>query len=235
MSRNFFDRYRLRALIDELIATDPENTPVENRNIDWLIQRYLAHIHPKDAHRRIITDPELEKDIYSEPRHLNHLPRARIRHFFAAQAEWLLAHMLVSRSKQVKLLNTKQWIRFCHEARLDAIEAKKHGIRWGVSHGSTVDAKRSYDLSRNLAKFGHTPMFWKRRLEIATEKKEKTPKVCFFDISTSHQALISFANTGTEQSFVSESPRSFSSSGSIPIRLRLQRTVDSRRTRLWSR
>ena len=183
LSRNFFDRYRLRALIDELITTDPENTPVEKRNIDWLIQRYLAHIQPKDAHRRIITDPELEKDIYSEPRHLNHLPRARIRHFFAAQAEWLLAHMLASRSKQVKLLNIKQWIRFCHEARLDAIEAKKHGIRWGVSHGSTVDAKRSYDLSRNLAKFGHTPVFWKRRLEIVTEKKEKTSKVCFVGIS----------------------------------------------------
>jgi hypothetical protein len=128
-------------LIEELIATDPENTPLENRNIDWLIQRYLAHIHPKDAHKRIITDPELDKSIYSEPRHLNHLPRARIRHFFAAQAEWLLAHMLASTSKQVKLLDIKQWIRFCREARLDSIEAKRHGVRWGVPHGSAVNAK----------------------------------------------------------------------------------------------
>jgi len=177
MSRNFFDRYRLRALIEELIATDLENTPVENRNIDWLIQRYLAHIHPKDAHNRIITDPELDKSIYSEPRHLSHLPRARIRHFFAAQAEWLLAHMLASSSKQVKLLNVKQWIQFCREARLDSIEAKGHGVRWGVSHGSVVNAKGSYNLSRNLATFGDTPEFWERKLEIVTEK-EKASKVC---------------------------------------------------------
>lgn len=150
---------------------------MEKRNIDWLVQRYLASIHPKDADRRIITDPELEPSIYSEPRHLNHLPRARIRHFFAAQAEWLLAHMLASVSKQIKLLNIRHWIRFCHEARLDSIEAKKNGVRWGVSHGSQIDIKGHYNLSRNLAKFGYTPDIWETKLNLVTATK--TSKACF--------------------------------------------------------
>lgn len=154
---------------------------MENRNIDWIILRYLNHIHPKDAQGRIFIDPDLDPEIYTEPRHLNHLPRARIRHFFAAQSEWILAHMLASSSKQVKLLNIKEWIRFCREARLDSIEAKKHGVRWGMPHGEKV-VKGTYDLSRNLAKFGHSPSFWKRRLEIVNEKPEPS-KVCFNDTS----------------------------------------------------
>jgi hypothetical protein len=30
----------------------------------------------------------------------------------------------------------------------------------------------TYNLSRNLAKFGDTPQFWERKLEIVTEKGE---------------------------------------------------------------
>ena len=64
---------------------------------------------------------------------------------------------------------------------MDSIEAKKHGVRWGMPHGEKV-VKGTYDLSRNLAKFGHSPSFWKRRLEIVNEKPEPS-KVCFNDTS----------------------------------------------------
>ncbi len=172
LSRNFFDRYRLRALIEQLIDTDRDNTPLENRTIDWLIERYLAEIHPRDAHNRIIADPNPESDISSEPRHLNHLPRARIRHYFAAQAEWLLAHMIATSSKQVKLLNIEQWIRFCRQSHNDSIEARKNGVRWGVPHGAGNQSNGSYDLCHNMAKFGHDYAFWKRKLHIINQRKK---------------------------------------------------------------
>lgn len=173
MSRNFFDRYRLRALIEQLIETDKDKTLVEDRNIDWLIQRYLDEIHPRDAHNRIIVDPSLQAEISSEPRHLNHLPQSRIRHHFAAHAEWLLAHMIASSSKQVKLLNIDQWIQFCHQSRRDSIQADKSGVRWGLAHGVKVDAQGTYSLSRNLARFGHNQSFWKKKLEIIGRNKAK--------------------------------------------------------------
>jgi hypothetical protein len=89
--------------------------------------------------------------------------------------------MLASTSKQVKLLDIKQWIRFCREARLDSIEAERHGVRWGVSHGTAVTAKGTYNLSRKLARFGNTKQFWERKLEIVSEK-ERTSKVSSIDI-----------------------------------------------------
>lgn len=180
LSRNFFDRYRLRALIEQLIDLDTDNTPVEKRTIDWLIERYLAEIHPRDAHNRIIVDPEPETDISSEPRRLNHLPRARIRHYFAAQAEWLLAHMIVSSSKHVRLLNIEQWIRFCFQSHNDSIEAKKNGIRWGVAHGTEIQSDGPYDLCRNLAKFGHDYAFWKRKCNIIKQSKKEDPNKRLF-------------------------------------------------------
>jgi len=176
MSRNFIDRYQLRALIEQLIDTDKENTPVEDRNIDWLIQRYLDEIHPRDARNRIVVEPSLA-ETFSEPRHLNHLPRARIRHYFASHAEWLLAHMIASSSKQVKLLNIDQWIQFCHQSRRDSIEADRNGVRWGLAHGAKVDEQCKYSLSRNLVKFGHNQTFWKRKLEILRRNKVKEKKV----------------------------------------------------------
>jgi len=159
---------------------DKDDTPLEKRTIDWLIERYLAKIHPRDAHNRIIAEPNTETDVSSEPRHLNHLPRARIRHYFAAQAEWLLAHMIATSSKQVKLLNIEQWIRFCRQSHNDSIEARKNGVRWGVPHGAGNQPDGPYDLCQNLAKFGHDYAFWKRKIYIINQKKKD--KVEFYEV-----------------------------------------------------
>ena len=184
LSRNFFDRYQLRALIEQLIDTDKDTTPLEKRTIDWLIERYLAEIHPRDAHNRIIAEPNPETDVSSEPRHLNHLPRARVRHYFAAQAEWLLAHMIATSSKQVKLLNIEQWIRFCRQSHNDSIEARKNGVRWGVPHGAGNQPDGPYDLCQNLAKFGHDYAFWKRKIHIINQKKNDKVLILFKSLFT---------------------------------------------------
>ena len=80
LSRNFLDRYRLRALIVELIDLDHGQTPLADRNIDWLLDRYFKHIVPRDLKNRIITDPSLKRETLLEPRHARHIPLAEISH-----------------------------------------------------------------------------------------------------------------------------------------------------------
>jgi len=187
MSRNFLDRYRLRALIVELIELDHGKTPLESRNIDWLIDRYFEHILPRSLKNRIITDPSLEREISLEPRHPRHVSHAEIRGYFASQAEWLLANQLStsSNSANVRLVDIEQWISFCLQVRTEVADAKRNGVRWGVSHktGDTLDLSNS--LSKNLAKYGQTESFWAKKLEIATARrnagKTKQSKVsCHF-------------------------------------------------------
>ncbi|CAA7260044.1 unnamed protein product [Cyclocybe aegerita] len=175
-SRNFFDRYRLRALIEDLIRTDRQKTPLEGRNIDWLVRQYLETIHPRDKDNRIIYDPPPDIDASSEPRHLRHLPHAAVRGYFASHAEWLLAHQIASASKSVKLLDIPQWIHFCREVRQDALEAKKNGVRWGLPHGEESELTGPHNLARSLARFGFDAKYWAKRLKIAHKNQENSKK-----------------------------------------------------------
>ena len=170
MSLDFLDRYRLRALIVELIELDHGETPRADRNIDWLLDRYFVHIIPRDLKNRITTDPSLEREILLEPRHPRHIPLAEIRGYFASQAEWLLANQLasLSTSANVKLVDIPQWISFCLQVRVEVAEAKNYGIRWGVPHKTGIDPKsssRNLSLSQSLARYGQTESFWAKKLE----------------------------------------------------------------------
>jgi len=157
-------------------VTDPESTPQEDRDIDWLVRRYLETIHPRDAEQRLIDDPNLDFDISSEPKALSHLAKSRIRGHFAAHSEWLLAHMLASSSKQVKLLNIRKWIQFCRQAHKDSLEARNEGIRWGVPHGEHADAG-PYHLAQRLAKFGNSREVWEGKLALIRKKKPQPKAV----------------------------------------------------------
>jgi hypothetical protein len=185
MSRNFLDRYRLRALIVELIELDHGKTPLADRNIDWLLDRYFKHIIPRDLKNRIITDPSLEREILLEPRHPRHIPLAEIRGYFASQAEWLLANQLasLSTSANVKLVDIPQWISFCRQVRAEVVDAHNYGIKWGVPHKIGKDLKNhkkitfpNLSLSQSLAKYGQTESFWAKKLEnvVAQRKAGKT-------------------------------------------------------------
>ena len=190
LSRNFLDRYRLRAVIVELIEIDNGKTPLEDRNIDWLINLYIQHIIPRDLKNRIITDPILEQpEILLEPRHPRHIPVAEIKGYFASQADWILANQLasLSTSANVKLVDIPQWISFCLQVRAEVADASNHGVRWGVPHKTGKDLKNhrkwllSPSLSQSLARFGQTESFWAKKLEnvVAQRKKTKQSKVSF--------------------------------------------------------
>ena len=182
MSLNFLDRYRLRALIVELIELDHGETPLADRNIDWLVDRYFKHIIPRDLKNRIIKDPLLEREFSQEPRHPRHIPVSEVRGYFASQAEWLLANQLASSSSSanVRLVNIPQWISFCLQVRAEVADAKRNGIRWGVPHETGTNLFRSssqnLSLSQRLAKYGQTESFWAKKLEnvISQRKAGKT-------------------------------------------------------------
>lgn len=164
-SQNFLERYRLRALVAEMIEIDPRHTPLEDRDIEWAIRQYLETILPRDKNRRAFEEPGHQ---YA-PRHLRHIPRAYIRSQFAEHAEWLLAHMIARKQGSAKLFNVQKWISFCKQARKDSIEAmEKAGEKWG---NYTLDSKDS--LARNLARFGETEIFWENQLRIIRNRKRK--------------------------------------------------------------
>ena len=174
MSRNFLDRYRLRALIVELIEFDQGKTPLADRNIDWLLDRYFQYIIPRDLKNRIMTDPSTEREILLEPRHPRHISHAEIRGYFASQAEWLLANQLasLSTSANVKLVDIPQWISFCLQVRVEVVDASNNGIKWGIPHkiGQELKSHRKWSLqniplSQRLAKYGQTESFWAKKLE----------------------------------------------------------------------
>jgi hypothetical protein len=182
MSLNFLDRYRLRALIVELIELDHGETPLADRNIDWLLDRYFKHIIPRDLKNRIITDPSLEREISLEPRHPRHIPLAEIKGYFASHAEWLLANQLASSSSSanVRLVDIPQWISFCLQVRAEVTDARRNGIRWGIPHETGINSSerssQNLSLSQRLAKYGQTESFWAKKLEnvMAQRKARKT-------------------------------------------------------------
>jgi hypothetical protein len=187
LSRNFLDRFRLRALIVELIEIDHGKTPLEDRNIDWLVNLYIQHIIPRDLKNRIITDPSLEPEILLEPRHPRHIPLAEIKGYFASQAEWLLANQLasMSTSANVKLVDIPQWISFCIQVWAEVADANNHSVKWGLPHKTGRDLKNHkkwtpnhLSLSQCLAKYGQTESFWAKKLENAVaQRKTKQSKV----------------------------------------------------------
>lgn len=160
----------MRASLAELIETDPQHTPLEDRDIDWVVRRYFETIRPRDKERRTFEEPD---HIYA-PRHLRHIPRASIRGQYAEHAEWLLAHMIARKQGSAKLLDIRKWISFCKEARKDSIQAMQAGRRWG---NHKINAKDTYNLARNLARFGETEKFWENQLKIINKKKHRLAKM----------------------------------------------------------
>lgn len=161
-SHKFIARYRLRAMIAELIETDPKRTPLEERTVDWVVRRYFEEIIPRDKSRRFFKE---YGHIYA-PRRLRHFPKAQIRGYLAEHADWLLAHMIARRNGSANLLDIPQWISFCREARRDSIEAAKAGVKWGCSGDLSDDMEGSRKLARRLARFGESERFWANQLRL---------------------------------------------------------------------
>jgi hypothetical protein len=137
-----------------IIATDPDETNVEDRTIDYFVDgyraRFAAGYAKKNLFHRLIFNPE-SLDVDSDGnttkrRHLRPVHRAEIRGIFASQAEWILKDQIDRKEKN--FLNVKDWYRFCQQAVIGRREAKQNSKRWGRAYGEHSDADDSDDAGR---------------------------------------------------------------------------------------
>lgn len=174
-SRNFLDRYFLWAVICQIDALDKGRTPLDQRTIDWLVERYTTEIRKHDFFQRLISNGPGEQT--SVKRHLRHVSQADIRGHFAAQAEWLLAHQLASSSSQEVRgrLSLRHWVAFCRETKVDRKKARSEGKRWGMPHGAKKDYAGNASDEFGLARFGmgdKPATFWETQLHNGLKEKK---------------------------------------------------------------
>jgi hypothetical protein len=181
-SQNFLARYRLWALIENVILTDPQKTPVKDRTIDWLVDNYLARYRKGDIHRRRLISEPRDKEVDVEGNtakrhHLRHIPRAEIIGLFAAHAEWILAQHLATTSSAVRKLNIPSWIQFCQRVKSARKAAMSEDVRWGLAYGVDSDGDDGGEGDGDdvgdidLSPFGQTRAFWNKKIKAATTRK----------------------------------------------------------------
>ncbi|KAG6813797.1 hypothetical protein H0H92_007209 [Tricholoma furcatifolium] len=161
-SRNFLLRYRLWALIENLVQ-DSHVTSLENRTIDWLIKQYKSRLQRYSfAHR--------------------HVSRAEITGIFAAHADWVLAQHLATTSTRVKKLNVQQWISFCTQVKAARVQAHRSHLPacfgWGLPNNGMIT-----DDILDLSHFGVLRGGWAKKIQNVKKKKalsETQIKVCTF-------------------------------------------------------
>lgn len=177
LSRNFFERYRIRRLIQELVDGSISNTPIQDRNIDWLIKQYLAQVVPMDSFSRIIYRPDISSAVYNQrgdmvlkkPRHRRTIHKAAVREIFARQAEWILADQIGSLSYNARILDIPSWFGFVKQVKAARRSARAQGMRWGEpwNHFADMTADRDVVDGHDLTRFGGTLEKWNQFLRNA--------------------------------------------------------------------
>ncbi|KAJ7137712.1 hypothetical protein C8R44DRAFT_335511 [Mycena epipterygia] len=157
--RNFLERYRLVALIAEIVAQYdlPENT-VE---VDTLVEAYLRQHKSKGLSYAVIFSEE------GNPKPLlRHVSHAEVRAIFAAHAGWLLSFYLVQRKIKCPI-DIGEWCKFIGKVRV-AKRAARSG-NWSKTYedpeiwGSDADDSPA-SIAKTLEKFGGNAANWEKRL-----------------------------------------------------------------------
>lgn len=92
--------------MESIIASDPDETDIQDRDIDYFIDGYIARFSAGyeeiNSHRRLIYDSQdSDVDSYGNTTHKRHLRtvhRSDIRSIFASQAEWILQDQVCFRA-----------------------------------------------------------------------------------------------------------------------------------------
>lgn len=172
-------RYRLWALINDIIKKDEGKTPVQDRTVNWLVERYLerrqsdnSDVHLdldwRDTYPSGSDDSDVEMRSENEGegprRHRRplHRSRADVKGCFASQCEWLLAQQLAPGHRQFWKVNMIKWVRFCTRVQTARKQALESGMRWGMPFGVTV--VRDESLATRLSLFGGSAQSWEQKL-----------------------------------------------------------------------
>lgn len=163
-SELFLDRFRLLALVDEIIQTDATKTPQEHRTIGYFVENYRKRFLQRDRFRRLISvegDSDVDEGHSTKKaRHMRHVPRSEVAAIFAAHAEWLLAYQLASRNHQQRRVNIQKWIGFCR-----TVWMRRNGARAAHKPSNIPDNKYLRGLALRLARYGRTADVWRTILE----------------------------------------------------------------------
>lgn len=184
-SQNFIMRYRLWALINKIVETDENATPIHERTLPWLVDRTIEKLQADDPEFRGLVTGDDDDQVRSEdssedgeavnrPRHPRHIPQSEIKGIYASQAEWLLAQQLAPNHKNLWKVNMKMWVKFCRHIQIARKEAARHGVRWGMPFG--VTRVRDIPLAERLSQYGENVKFWEgklRNLEVSWLSIEK--------------------------------------------------------------
>ncbi|KAH7904095.1 hypothetical protein BJ138DRAFT_33790 [Hygrophoropsis aurantiaca] len=134
-SENYFWKYRLWKLIQDIVDSDPKKTRLEKRTPDWVVKEYIERFayHESNRHRRLIYDSD-DSDVLDDvgttriPRHFRKVHKSEIYGLLAAQAEWFATDGMV---KWKGLIPFKSWFRFWKEVKRQRREANRNGVLWG--------------------------------------------------------------------------------------------------------
>ncbi|KAJ7112436.1 hypothetical protein C8R43DRAFT_152254 [Mycena crocata] len=171
LSRNFLERYRLVALIKEIMANPEYNLTPNCAEVDILVEAYLRRYKEDKewSHSIIFANPSIAAP--EEPL-LRHVPHAEVRGIFAAHSAWLLAFYL--RGPRVKCpIDIRAWCEFITKVR--AAKASRKSGNWSRTREddeiwASDDENTPAAIAKTLEKFGGTAAEWEKRLQDAITK-----------------------------------------------------------------
>lgn len=200
-SENFFWRYRLLALMKEIVDRY-RYVSIESRDPEWFVDKYIQDFaYPEgDKHPRVIYD-SADSDMDEEhvprtPRHPLRVHKSEILGLFAAHAEWLVTNEVARRNK---IFDVKVWDKFRKRMKKERREAARNGVVWGWPIGqesrvedpiSSASSEEDEDniVKRNPVIGKPTPLV-QRKLEIARKKRLNTRRRIESSVSESESDL----------------------------------------------
>ncbi|KAJ6490487.1 hypothetical protein DFH09DRAFT_1208675 [Mycena vulgaris] len=184
LSRNFLERYRLVALIAEIMATEEYNLkPNDKVEVENFVTAYLfKHTGERLSYAAIFSSDD---DTPVEPL-LRHVSRAEVRSIFAAHSGWLLAFYLLGRQNRCPI-DIRSWCDFIHKVRV--AKGASSSRNWSETYEDdeiwdpdTGDSPAS--IAKTLANFGDTPANWEAKLLRAFKNEPRS-----FDLSEDEEPV----------------------------------------------
>lgn len=136
--------------MQDIIDTDGEHTPIDERTIDYFVDGYIDRYAHDTTHRLHLV--HIHK-VQSEAVHPADAPAAltpiQVEGIFAGQSEWILTEQ-ISEPAQKRIISVSNWQAFCQRVRRRRREARRRGVEWGLPYGDVVedDFEDNINLSR---------------------------------------------------------------------------------------
>ncbi|KAL1688275.1 hypothetical protein GGG16DRAFT_60282 [Schizophyllum commune] len=167
ISRNFFERYRILALLQHIKTELDPHTPVQDRDIQYFIRQYLSLYHSQDENSYLYRrDPgEVVPPNAPRPGHCRYIAPVEIKVLLGLQADWLLAWALEfwDHGEHARIFDIHKWRKFCRKVR--AKRRTTEGLGSGPFRQTEAEDEGPIaDDARYLARYGADRFYWESKL-----------------------------------------------------------------------